>query len=164
MSQLTQHYHSTLAADRRATIGKLDPYLLEEMLHAAGSLDTDFAVDLTQGFPVTGELPACHQGVPVPGGQRVHGKPGLVGPLPIEALQARCARINETTLNKAKANAPKSMSEWQLAEEVWSKVKKDISLGRLGKPMEVDEVARTCSRTRSGFGSAGQQATIKSAS
>ena len=32
------------------------------------------------------------------------------------------------------------MSEWQLAEEVWSKVTKDISLGRLGQPMEVDEV------------------------
>lgn len=111
----TELYRATFPDDRKSTLGQLDLFLLEEMVLASGSADVDFVSELAAGFPITGALPSGGQGVPVEGGQRVHGKPGLGGPPPIEALQSRCRQLNQATVARAWSNAPQTSSDWTLA-------------------------------------------------
>ena len=94
--------------------------------------------DLSNGFPITGSLPSGNCGVPIPGGQRVHGRPGLGGPEPLEELRSQCYNINEATLRSAQAKFPKTQSEWDLAEKSWNKFAQDIQRGFAGDPMELD--------------------------
>lgn len=58
IAPLTEEYTRRLPEDGQATLGKLDFYLLEEILLAFGSGDTNYVVDLSYGFPVTGSIPA----------------------------------------------------------------------------------------------------------
>ena len=122
------------------TIGKLDLFLMEEMLVAAGHVDTEYVKDLSQGFPVTGRLPDGDCGRPIPGGQRVHGTPGLGGPEPIEDLKQQCYRINMATLKSAKAKYPRSQEDLDIAHAAWQKTLKDIESGFAGSPIPVSEL------------------------
>ena len=140
LSGLTAHYHENLPETRKATLGRLDPYLLEEMVIASGSSDELFVQHLMEGFPITGVIPSGGQGTPVTGGLRVHGRPGLGAPPPLEELQARCAQVNARTLARARAQVPTTEEERQLASQVWTKVSKDIALGRLGQPQAIESL------------------------
>ena len=80
---------------------------MEEMLVASGHVDSEYVQDLSQGFPVTGRLSDGDCGRPIPGGQRVHGTPGLDGPEPIEDLKRQCYEINMATLKSARAKHPR---------------------------------------------------------
>ena len=44
-------YRQLLDPSDLGTIGKLDLFLMEEMLIAAGHVDTEYVKDLSQGFP-----------------------------------------------------------------------------------------------------------------
>jgi hypothetical protein len=88
-----RHYRNQLTEVEQGTLGKLDLFLLEEMLISAGHVDKDYVSDLAKGFPVTGSLFDGNLGEPIVGGQRVHNTPGLGGPEPIEELAAQCKQI-----------------------------------------------------------------------
>ena len=93
LAAVNASYRQTLDPRDQGTIGQLDFFLLEEMLVAAGHVDTAYVKDLSQGFPVTGRLSDGDCGRPIPGGQRVHGTPGLDGQSPL-----RISRANVTGL------------------------------------------------------------------
>ena len=96
--------------------------------------------DLSQGFPVTGRLPDGDVGRPIPGGQRVHGAPGLDGPEPLERMQEQCYSVNMVTLKTAEAKRPKTEADWELANEAWTKTMKDIRNGYAGEPFSVADI------------------------
>ena len=69
--ELEEHnigFKSRLDVDQMGTVGKLDPFLLSEMLKAADFVDEKYVEDLLIGFPVTGIVPCEGTGTPTPGG------------------------------------------------------------------------------------------------
>ena len=82
---VTEAYRAGLPAERRATIGQLDPYLLEEMVLASGSTDTDFVSDLAAGFPITGHLPS---------GARAHQLRAVNGCMGSQDLEVRLTSVS----------------------------------------------------------------------
>ena len=152
LAPLNEAYRSTLSTADKATLGQLDLFLMEEMLVAAGHVDTDYVKDLSQGFPVTGRLPDGECGRPIPGGQRVHGKPGQGGPEPLEQLRAKCLKVNQNTLKLAHAKTPSSAEDWALAHAAWEKIQKDIAKGYAGKPVKVSDIDLQCNLLVDTFG------------
>lgn len=140
LAAVNSEYKSQLDPTDAGTLGQLDLFLMEEMLAASKHVDVDYVKDLSQGFPVTGRLPDGDCGRPIPGGQRVHGTPGLGGPEPIEALQEQCYSINQATLKAAQSKKPKTPGEWELAREAWKKLVKDRQQGYAGEPLKVSEI------------------------
>ena len=134
---MNANFRVTLDKEDRGTIGKLDLFLLEELLVASGHIDTEYVRDLAVGFPITGTLEDGSCGVPLPGGQRVHGQPGLDGPEPIHDLKSRCYQVNRATLKAARAKTPRSSEAFGLARQAWAKVQKDIDSGFAGQPFPV---------------------------
>ena len=122
LAALNKQAYDMLPEDKRPTVGKLDMFLIDEMIHKAGHTDVDYVRDLFQGFPTTGALQSGGCGEHIEGGQRVHGKPGLGGPDPISELQEMCGVRNQSTLKSAKARTPKTEEELILAQETWSKL------------------------------------------
>ena len=91
LAAVNQSYRATLKPSEQQVVGKLDFFLLQEMVDASQHVDRDYVAALAQGFAVTGNLDDGSLGVPIAGGQRVHGKPGLGGAPPIRletALQS----------------------------------------------------------------------------
>ena len=70
-----EQYVANLPDERKGTLGKLDLFILAEMLQQIDHTDHDFVSDLAKGFPITGDLPSGGLGTPIDGGQRVHGRP-----------------------------------------------------------------------------------------
>ena len=140
LSQVNDLYRAKLDHTLMGTIGKLDLFLLEEMLVKSEYHDTEYVTDLSKGFPITGSLPSGNCGIPIPGGQRVHGRPGLGGPEPLDELRSQCYNINQSTLRSALAKAPKTQPDWDLAERSWTKLLQDIQKGFAGDPIELDRV------------------------
>ena len=58
LASVTEEYRSRHPVANRATLGQLQPYLLEEMLLASGTYDHNDVMDLIHGFPITGSIPA----------------------------------------------------------------------------------------------------------
>ena len=133
-------WKSSLPVEKQQVVGKLNPFLLEEMLDHAGHADKQFVTNLLEGFPVTGTVGVGGLGEDIPGGQRSRGRPGGTGPLPLEELRKQCAEMNEDTLRKARGRLPRCSEEWVLAEAVWNKTSKDIESGRAGAPCELHDV------------------------
>ena len=102
----------------------------------SGHSDTSYVSDLVQGFPVTGSLPSGGNGITIPGGQRVHGKPGLGGPNDLNELRQECGARNRSTLKAAQV--PTTPQEFQLAEETWTKLQQDITNGYIGEPVDIE--------------------------
>eukprot|EP00959_Pyramimonas_sp_CCMP1952_P068702 1433999-Pyramimonas_sp.AAC.1 len=61
--------------------------MLHKLLQAAGNEDAEYVGDLLAGFPLTETLHVGNLGVPVPGGLRRRGRPGLGGPEPLAGLK-----------------------------------------------------------------------------
>ena len=78
LSSVNQAFRSSLLPERQGTLGKLDVFLMMDMLQKCGHVDQDYVQDLVDGFPLTGNISAGGLGIPVDGGQRVHGKPASV--------------------------------------------------------------------------------------
>ena len=108
-----------LPQEKLATVGQIDLFLLEEMVVKSGHKDISYVSDMVDGFPVTGAIPSGGCGRAVPGGQRVHGKPGLGGPDPIQELKDACRRTNIATIQAAKARTPSTKQDQQLIQETW---------------------------------------------
>ena len=76
----------------------------------------------------------------MPGGQRVHGQPGLGGPEPIAELAAKCMQVNQATLRSAQGKNPRTEADLELAKEAWQKMQKDIQNGHAGTPISVHQL------------------------
>ena len=101
-------YRSSLEPTQLATIGKVDIFLLEEMMVYSKHGDHRYIQDMVTGFPVTDSIPSGDCGILILGGQRVRGQPGLGGPEPIAELRAQCGATNHATLKSAKARVPRT--------------------------------------------------------
>ena len=88
LREVNSQAKAKLDTDKMATVGHIELFLLEEMLVKANHIDASYVADMVQGFPVTGAISSGGCGRHMPGGQRVHGAPGLNGPEPIEELHA----------------------------------------------------------------------------
>jgi len=131
-------FRADLPAAVEATIGKIDPFILQEMVEASGAVDSNYVQDFLCGFPVTSVVGAGGAGTPIPGGQQTHGKPAN-GHVPcLEDLRRDCAKINQRTISRASARKPQSAEQEKLAKETWQKVEADIEKGRASQPMELD--------------------------
>ena len=137
LAAATSAYRANLPEASRGTLGKLDLFLLEEMIVKSGSIDVQFARDLSDGLPITGNISSGGLGEVIPGGQRVNRKPGLGGAKPLEELRAQCAAINARTLRRAQSKLPRSEDDCRLAVEAWAKVQKDIRNGHAGVPIKL---------------------------
>ena len=51
-------WQQALPADKRGTLGKLDPFMMKELLVASNHEDTTYCDELLEGFPVTGAVEA----------------------------------------------------------------------------------------------------------
>ena len=138
---LNDKFYAGLHHDLLGTLGKLDPFLLSEMIAQADHVDADYVRDLLQGFPITGEVPCCGTGSYIPGGQRVHQKRGTGAAPPLEHLKSRCKELNQKTIAKAQAKRPLTSEEWELAERTWNKVVSDLEAGRVGEPFDLQDAA-----------------------
>ena len=118
-----------LPEDKQATVGKIDFFLFDERIHRSAHTDTTYVPDMVEGFPVTGSIPSGGCGTPLPGGQRVHGKPGLGGPEPIADLQSCCLERNAVTSKAAQARPSGLHQDTQLLEETWAKFEQDVEKG-----------------------------------
>ena len=141
LREMNESFRNNLSSENQGTVGKLDPFLLTEMLKVSGHADTEYVADLLCGFPIVGDLPSGENGTPIPGGQRVHGKPGLGGSLPLHELKEKCAQINEATVRRARQKVPRTSRAVELAWKTWEKVKKDIDDNRAGVPVELESIS-----------------------
>ena len=121
-------------------MGKEDIFLLEDMLTHSGHGDHSYIQDMVAGFPVTDAIPSGGCGTPIPGGQRVRGKPGLGGPEPIAQLKKHCGDKNHATIKAAEARAPHTEEDQLLAVETWKTFQQDVERGYAGAPQELDAV------------------------
>ena len=129
-----------LPADKQATVGKIDLFLLNEMITRSNHTDTNYVPDMVAGFPVTGSIPDGGCGTPLQGGQRVHGQPGLGGPEPIDELRNRCLERNTATLKASQARLSGQHQDTQLLEATWAKFQQDVDKGYVGEPQELSSV------------------------
>ena len=133
-------WRSTLPADQKDVVGKLDPFLLAEMLSAAGHGDLQYTTDLLAGFPVTGEVGIGGTGTDIPGGQRSRGRQGFGGVQSLDDLYCQSWETNMASIKRAKERHPTTPVEKSMAEEVWKKTTKDIAMGRAGEPVDLWEI------------------------
>ena len=119
LAAVNQSYRSTLKPSEQQVVGKLDLFLLQEMIDASQHVGRDYAQALAQGFAVTGDLDDGSLGVPIEGEQRVHGKPGLGGAPPLSDLKQHCRAINERTLRVARAKLRQHQTDHELLRNVW---------------------------------------------
>ena len=128
LAQRNSDFTARLPAELQGTVGRLDPFIIDEMVKASKHVDSGFVFDLIKGFPVSSTVSCCGTGSEVPGGQLVHGRRGHGAPPNLDNLKHQCRQINERTIRKARARVPTSDSEWELAHETWSKVMADLEL------------------------------------
>ena len=133
-------WRADLLAHKQSVVGKLDPVVLQALLHEARHPDVDFLQDLLQGFPVTGIVGVGGLGTDVPGGLLSRGRRSVTGPLSLQALRASCRTQNAATVRRALSRVPQTPEEYDVAQEVWQKTKTDIEMGRAGEPLELDDV------------------------
>ena len=138
LRSVNEAYRAQLQPERLGTLGKLDLFLLEDLLHRAGHEDAEFVKDLASGFPVAGGLSIGGLGEPLPGGQRSNRRPGMGGPPDLSDLYGQCSEINQNTLRRAKARIPANESETELAMEAWNKHLKDVQNGHSSPAVEID--------------------------
>ena len=74
-NEYLEGFRESLAEEVRATVGKIDPFLLREMIKTSGHVDEDYVNDFLTGFPVSGVVDAKGTGSNIDGGQLTHGKP-----------------------------------------------------------------------------------------
>ena len=67
LKEVNQKYHSTLPQTRQGTIGRLDLFLMEELLVASKRFDASYVEDLAEGFSVTGNISSGGCGEEIPG-------------------------------------------------------------------------------------------------
>ena len=144
-----------LPESKKHVLGKLDPFLLDEMLVEAGHADTDFVEDLLKGFPLTGRVAIGGLGTDIPEGLRSRGRLGLAGLGSLQELQRNCAESNADTIARAWRRWPTAEDDVKLAEQVWLKTCRDIDAGRAGCPKDLGEVdlENICWSSVSAFGS-----------
>ena len=95
LEPIQRNFHNSLPAERRATLGELNVFLMVDMLQACNHSDVNYIQDLVDGFPLTGNISAGGLGRPVEGGLRVHGKPGQGGAEDVSLLQRKCRELNQ---------------------------------------------------------------------
>ena len=88
-------FRKGLSSELRGTVGRLDPFILTELLDASSHVDKAYIQDLLNGFPVTGEVPCHGTGTPIPGGGRVHGQPGDGQTPSLQSLLSQAASSDE---------------------------------------------------------------------
>ena len=133
-------YRTRLPQGRQSTLGKLDLFLMEEMLLEAQHTDVDYVKDLAAGFAVTGTLDPGSLGDPIPGGQRSNRRPGLGGPPDIRQLQAECLSVNQQTLERARRRLEAEVQDPSLAQEAWQKYQSDVAAGYAEPPTDLEEL------------------------
>ena len=113
-------------------LGKIHFPLLEEMLKSAGHNDVHFVEDLQRGFPVSGPIRAGGVGRPCADGCLVHGRPAKGACPDLAELYDHCEDINMATLARIRPG--------KFASEVWGKHKKEMSEGKVGPSIPVDQL------------------------
>ena len=73
-------FKSRLSTEHQATIRKIDPFVLKDMVNASGAIDSEYVEHFLCGFPVTGVIHGGGTGETIPGGQGPHGRPSRTGP------------------------------------------------------------------------------------
>ena len=131
-------YREQLPTGKRSTLGKLDLFLLDDILSKAGHPDSNYVQDLASGFNVTSSIDAGSLGEWIEGGQRVNRKTGQGGNL--EELKEQCQFINSETLRRAQAHVPRTQEDQKLATEAWAKFQKDVERGYANTPTELDSL------------------------
>ena len=132
-------FHNSLTEDQKATAGKIDPFLLDQMVKTSRHVDHQYVKDFLAGFPVSGVVDAKGTRTSIEGGQLTHGRPAH-GKMPVlDDLKSRCAEINERTLRMAQARIPKMRQEGKLAADMWEKIGLERSKGRISEPMNLDQ-------------------------
>ena len=129
-----------LPAHAQSVLGKLDPFILQEMLQTFAHDDATYVNDLVAGFPVTGAVGLGGLGEDIPGGQRSRGRPGDGAAPRLRDLQDKCYEINMRTVQAAQRRAKRADADLQVAKEIWTQTQKDISAGRAGEPVDLDQV------------------------
>ena len=138
-AECLQNFKQNLSVEQLGTIGKVDPFSLNSMVKASGTLDQQYVEDFLEGFPVTGVVSAQGTGYLIRGGQYTHGRPAH-GVVPnLEHLRSRCMEINSKTIRRAQARVPGTEDENKLAWATWEKVLSDTEKGRLGEPMDISD-------------------------
>ena len=77
--EVNKIYRASLLPGKQSTLGKLDLFLLDDILTKAGHPDSKYVQDLASGFNVTSIIDAGTLGEWIEGGQRVNRKPGHAG-------------------------------------------------------------------------------------
>ena len=127
-------WSNTLTEWYRGSLGRLDPFVLQEMLEAIDHCDGAYVADLHRGFNVTGEISLGGLGTSVPGGLLREGK-SAAGYVPfLPELHDQCKEINVKTAKRAAAARPTCKQDWELAWQVWRKTTDEIACGRAGPP------------------------------
>ena len=135
-----QTWRSSLPKHQQHVVGKLDPFLLGELLQEVSHQDTAYQQDLLAGFPLTGTVGVGGLGEDIEGGQCTHGRQGQCA-YSLPHLRRQCLEVNRNTVDQALRKTPKTEDEWALAEEVWRKMRKDIEVEkRAGPPLDIDRV------------------------
>ena len=116
LAPLTNQFRAQLEPREQGVLGKLDLYLLQEMAAASEHADSNYVAALSEGFKVTGDLDDGSLGIPIPGGQRVHGRPGLGGVPPLQELREHCRSINERTIRVAQSKLLQQQDDKELLE------------------------------------------------
>ena len=62
-----QKFRASLPESHAATVGKVDPFVLQEMAQASSTVDKFYVEDFLCGFPVTGVVSAAGTGELIPG-------------------------------------------------------------------------------------------------
>ena len=76
LRSFNENFQAGLSVESRGTLGRLDPFIIEDMIQASNFVDKKYVHDLLVGFPVTGEVSCSGTGVEILGGRLVHGRPG----------------------------------------------------------------------------------------
>ena len=86
---------------------------MEELIVASSHFDSSYVEDLSVGFNVKGDISSGGCGEEIPGGQRVHRKPGLGASKPVADLKSKCVGLNQSTLKTARAKLEKQDMDWE---------------------------------------------------
>ena len=96
LKEANKAYQKTLPKHRQGPLGRLGLFLMEELIVVSSHFDSSYVEDLSEGFTVTGDISSGGCGEEIPGGQRVHRKPGLGASKPVADLKSKFFELNQS--------------------------------------------------------------------
>lgn len=139
-SPYLEKFKEALPEEVQATIGKVDPFIIDDMVKESGHSDVTYIRDFLTGFSIADNIYGGRVGEVIEGGQKVHGKPANGDVPELQTLKNRCEEINIRTIQRAQARMPKSRDDWEMAWTAWKKLGKDLEMKRISSPIEVDRI------------------------